>query len=331
MQPDGQVRRRGRQPDRHRAAGVGQVPQHQRAGLVRGRGDRRQVEQRARTGTPRARAPPPPPIGSSACDHRVQPTPRRRCRPRRRAASARGPRHSPCSTYRSVGKSSAVDSTTDRPGRADTGRPGQLVEVHRGRVGDHHLARPGAEQRGRRSGRRSARASEIQRRPGPDQPAAPLVGSTTSATAARGGPRAAGRASCRPGRAAPGAGDELGRGTRPAGRPRPAPARTRAQSRSIRQIIPRLRPGYCSCMPELHDLTALEQAEAVRSRRGQPGRAGRALPRPDRAARRRAGRVRHGHRRGRAGPGQGGRGPADQVGPGDAAAAARRARPRSRT
>ena len=43
---------------------------------------------------------------------------------------------------------------------------------------------------------------------------------------------------------------------------------------------------------------------------GQPRRAGRALPRPDRAAQRRAGRVHHGHRRGRA-PGPAGRGPAD--------------------
>jgi hypothetical protein len=34
--------------------------------------------------------------------------------------------HSPCSTYRSVGNSSGVDSTTDRPGRAETAAQASL-------------------------------------------------------------------------------------------------------------------------------------------------------------------------------------------------------------
>src|SRR4029079_9341239 len=48
-----------------------------------------------------------------------------------------------------------------------------------------------------------------------------------------------------------------------------ASAYSRAVS-SIRQIIPRPRAGYVRRMAELHEMTAWDQAEAVRSRRVSP-------------------------------------------------------------
>ena len=113
----------------------------------------------------------------------------------------------------------------------------------------------------------------------PTRPAAPLL-LDHAGDGGRGLARHAGPGSCRPGRAA-GRGRRRrrrrsGRGSRRAGRRRRAPRRRRGRGP--------WRPVYRACVPalaspsvtQLHDLTALEQAAAVRARRGEPDRAGRA-------------------------------------------------------
>ena len=108
-------------------------------------------------------------------------------------------------------------------------RVDELVEVDRGGVGDEHLAGLGADHLGQRvagppSAPRSSRASRRR---------APRPTGRPRGAAARACPSAAGRASCRRGRAGARRRSRSGRGTTPAGRARPA-ARASSRVRAMR-------------------------------------------------------------------------------------------------
>ena len=158
-------------------------------------------------------------------------------------SSARAPRPArPARTGR-WGSCRRRCTITVAPGPGVAAPPRQLVEVHAGRVGDHHLARAG-----RRARRRPSTSPAS---PGQPDPARPSPGPARRPTRRRPPRAAAGRVDRgQPAERVAVQVDQLRvarctnavAGSRPAGRPRPARARTRAQVSSIRQIIPRPDP-----------------------------------------------------------------------------------------
>ena len=146
--PDREIGARAVEVDRHRAGAVRQVPQHQRAGGVRGGGERGHVVA----------------AGAAIIDVRSASRPRCRRRSRRRSASA--------STVRSVAPSQSGEPLRDvevareiallaqdrrSPGARGERGGEQFEQVDRGRIGDQHLVRP-APRSAARCGRRAAAA-----------------------------------------------------------------------------------------------------------------------------------------------------------------------------
>jgi hypothetical protein len=143
---DGQVGVRGREPDRHGAGGVRQVPEHEGTGVVHLPGDRRDVGQRAR------------PVGHRRQDDDGDPAVQRGRKRRRVEALVDVGReladgHAEClgdaGDDVAVGREVVGRAHQHVPAGAGPGTGHkQLVEVDRRRVGDEHLAGSGAQHSG---------------------------------------------------------------------------------------------------------------------------------------------------------------------------------------
>ena len=120
-----------------------------------------------------------------------------------------------------VGGEVVVVGDQDRPARPGVqGGAGQLVEVHRGRVAHHDLARAPRPAGARRAGHRPGRAGPSSA-PRTGSARCPTPGGSPRRRAARSRPAAC-PVSCRPGRSGRAPGARTGPGTRPEGRLRPA-------------------------------------------------------------------------------------------------------------
>ena len=196
-------------------------------------------------------------------------------------------------------------------GRADQ----HVAPGPRGRAGRSAACRGSPTSSRRRAPRRAARPSTPAartsptrvgladpRRPRADQPLAPTAARRRGRSRPA-SPGAAGRASCRRGRAAgrasssvpveagAEAGERIGVVERLGGGAGEVHGPCLRHGAATRCLSPSTVPP----VTQLHDLTALEQAAAVRAGEVQPDRAGRALPRAHRGARRRPRRLPHRH------------------------------------
>ena len=178
--------------DGHRAAGVAQVPQHQRAGVVRDRGERRAVGQvqaeryatwLSTTSAVCSRDGLGQQVGGDA-GRGVD------VDPAQRQPALAGDAVGDVAVGREV---VAVDHDLGAPGPGGHRGAHQLVEQHRGRVADGDLARRGAQADPADLVAEGQRQVEPALVPAADQPAAPLVGHEVAQPLGRDRQRAAQR------------------------------------------------------------------------------------------------------------------------------------------